>query len=138
MDEALARIMTVHDHLGMWAGIGYRAGRLAMETLSPEKIKDMTCFVRLPYRTPFSCLLDGIQAGSCCTTGKCNLRYQDAAQDPEMVFENSRTGRRLTLRPRRAIVEKIGRMDRHDDEEKNTRWILSLPVEEIFEIESSA
>jgi len=132
-DEALSRILTVHDHLGMWAAVGYRAGQLAMEKLRPGKIKELTCSVKLTYRTPVSCILDGIQAGSCCTTGKCNLRYEQADGLPQMVFENTKTGEKLTLRPRAALVEKMGAMDRHDREEENTKWILSLAAEEIFE-----
>ncbi len=124
--------MEFHGHLGMWAAVGFVAGSFAMEKLRPEKIKDMECYVELPYRIPYSCLLDGIQVSSSCTIGKRNLRFADMKKEPRIVFENKKTGQRLDLVLKKKIKKEIDKKQGHEKELENTGWILSLKADKIF------
>lgn len=128
----LERIKEFHGHAGMWVALGFRAGRFAMERLEPERIKDMVCSVELPYKTPYSCLLDGIQVSSCCTTGKCNLRFRDTEKELEIVFENTKTREKTHLQIKPEIIKQIKEREHHDKETENTEWLLNLPFDDIF------
>ena len=52
-----------HGHNGPFLAIGYRMGQFANESLSPQGISDISCVVKSPLRTPFTCVVDGIQRG---------------------------------------------------------------------------
>jgi hypothetical protein len=73
----LARISEYHGHLGPWLVAGALAGRDAirrLETPGHWKI-DVVCWMPSDkHRTPFSCILDGLQASCGATMGKRNLR----------------------------------------------------------------
>lgn len=74
----LADTAMFHGHLGPWLVVGALIGRDAirrLETPGHWKI-DVTCWMPLDkQRTPFSCMLDGLQASSGATLGKCNIRF---------------------------------------------------------------
>lgn len=128
----LEKIKEFHGHAGMWVALGFRAGKFAMEKLEPEKIKDLVCSVELPYKTPYSCLLDGIQISSCCTTGKCNLKFMDIEKEPEIIFEDIKTREKIHLKIKPEIIKQIKEREFHDKETENTEWVLKLPFDDIF------
>ena len=116
-----------HGHKGPFLAWGYRAARLAEEVLRPSGLKSLVCRARLPLRTPFTCILDGVQAGSRCTLGKGNLKVEDGERI-ELSFECGE--RKLVIRP--AInLEELGQ--REDMEEAFYR-VLSMPERDLFEV----
>ena len=74
-----------HGHAGPLLAWGYRAGRLATEKLKPNGIKEMSCIAKLPLEIPYTCILDGVQAGSYCTLGKQNLKVE-LGDEVELIF----------------------------------------------------
>jgi hypothetical protein len=79
-DDRLLRAATAfHGHLGPWLALGLRAGQRARRVLDASPFQ-LRAVVRCPGRTPWSCLLDGVQFGSGCTLGKGNIRHLRAAR----------------------------------------------------------
>lgn len=79
----LARISEFHGHLGPWLVSGALIGRDAMQRLgTPGHWKiDVICWMPADkHRTPFTCILDGLQTGCGATMGKRNLWLEDAAR----------------------------------------------------------
>ena len=116
-----------HGHKGPYLAWGYRAAKLAVEALSPKGIKDMVCRARVPPRTPFTCVLDGVQAGSCCTVGKGNLEVE-WGDEIVLVFECN--GRRLEIRPKADLDGLMRRLG----QEEAFHVVLSLPPNVLFEV----
>lgn len=79
--EWVARAALFHGHLGPWLIVGAMIGQDAvrrLESLGHWKI-DVTCWMPPDkQRTPFSCLLDGLQVSSGATLGKQNIRFDHA------------------------------------------------------------
>lgn len=77
----LARAAMFHGHLGPWLVTGLLIGRDALERLdTPGHWKiDVTCWMPPDkQRTPFSCILDGLQVSTGATLGKQNIRFEDS------------------------------------------------------------
>lgn len=92
-----------HGHNGPFLAIGYRAGRYAMERLKPKGMKDISCSVTVSGRTPYTCIIDGIQCSSLCTIGKGNLAITNGSDMISITFEHDEKS--ITLIPRRSVVK---------------------------------
>ncbi|MFH1294901.1 MAG: formylmethanofuran dehydrogenase subunit E family protein [Candidatus Aenigmatarchaeota archaeon] len=125
-EQALERITQFHGHGGPWAALGYKAGETARMILSPEKIKDLKVHARLKYDIPYSCFLDGLQVGSCCTIGKKNLTFSDG-DVPVSEFTMNGVGFILEIRP--DVIDKI--MPASDEK---TMWVLAQNHETLFQL----
>ncbi len=77
----VARAALFHGHLGPWLIAGAMVGQDAVRRLkTPGQWKiDVTCWMPADrQRTPFSCILDGLQASSGATLGKQNIRFNQS------------------------------------------------------------
>ena len=137
---SLSQIKKFHGHIGIWACIGFRAGKYAKKALKPESYKDLTADVYLINEIPYSCALDGIQLSSCCTIGKGNIivhNNDDIA--PVFVFLNKNTDKFVKLKLRKDILneieirQKVGKGSK-EFEEEDSGWIMKLAVSKLFEI----
>ena len=76
--EALQnKAVEFHGHGGPFMIIGLRMGLIALRRLDAYGWFDLRCRVRLRWRPPDSCILDGIQVSTGCTTGKHNLEVEE-------------------------------------------------------------
>lgn len=76
--EALQdKAVEFHGHGGPFMIIGLRMGLIALRRLDAHGWFDLQCRVRLRWRPPDSCVLDGIQISTGCTTGKHNLEVEE-------------------------------------------------------------
>ena len=128
--RALEKITTFHGHGGPWAALGYRAGMLARRMLKPEKIKDIRADIKLRYEVPYSCFLDGIQVGSCCTVGKKNLAFSDMDTVPVSCFSD-RNGKKLRIGVKPQILKEITPAD-----DGKAAWILQQADDVLFSVEA--
>lgn len=74
--EWLAKAALFHGHLGPWLIAGAMVGQDAIRRLdTPGQWKiDVSCWLPADkQRTPFTCVLDGLQCGCGATMGKRNL-----------------------------------------------------------------
>lgn len=111
----LTRIEEFHGHVGPYVVLGYKMGLLAKKLLDSPGYFDMTVEVESPLAPPPSCLIDGIQLGSGCTTGKRNLTVKEGPIG-KATFR-TRTGRSVVLSLRQEIPEKV------------RQWIEEMGVE---------
>jgi formylmethanofuran dehydrogenase subunit E len=95
-----------HGHLGPWLLIGYKAGVVAKNRLKPNDIHDLRCIVKIPYKIPYSCSIDGIQASTCCTLGKGNIIVENS-EDFEFIFINIASKESLKLKLRKNVLDKL-------------------------------
>ncbi len=94
-----------HGHLGPWLVLGLRAGGRCRRLLGTDPFR-LRATVHAPRRTPYTCLIDGIQFSSGCTLGKGNIRCLPSSRVwvEFQLLAPDRTGRvisslRLELRP---------------------------------------
>lgn len=141
----LATTAHFHGHLGPWLVVGALVGQDAvarLETRGHWHI-DVTCY--LPperQRTPSTCMLDGLQATSGATMGKCNLHLDWA---PEHVgFEwpvvvairlprDNEPATGLHYHPRAALTNILTSIDPQQLEEI-ARDLARTDPQELFEI----
>ncbi|MEF8848222.1 MAG: formylmethanofuran dehydrogenase subunit E family protein [Candidatus Thermoplasmatota archaeon] len=131
MDETLKKIEAFHGHIGPYAVIGYRMGKIACRKLTDDpfskKVKIMT-----GTKPPISCIIDGIQVSSGCTLGKGNIKIQDKKQ-PIAIFKDNK-GTQITITLKKDIYEKIETAVRDEELLKYSEEIHKKPEEEIFKI----
>lgn len=127
-DGDLAEAVRFHGHLCPGLAIGVRAARAALDRLGATRAGDEELVAIVEND---SCSADGVQWVAGCTFGKGNFFFRDHGKQ---VFT-------FALRPSgRAVRIAIKRRDRRsgeppvEDREARTRWLLSAPVEDIFDI----
>lgn len=104
MDEILKTIENFHGHLGPYAVLGYKMGRIACGKLGSDPFdKHVTVFTGTT--PPISCLVDGIQLGSGCTLGKGNISVKNELL-PKAVFSN-KNGDKIIISLQKKIQEEI-------------------------------
>ncbi len=104
MDETLKTIEQFHGHLGPYAVIGYKMGKIACEQLGSDPFeKNVT--VSTGTTPPISCIIDGIQLGSGCTLGKGNITVKNERK-PKAEFSN-KTGKKITITLQKQVQQEI-------------------------------
>ncbi len=87
-----------HSHLGPFLVLGLKAGLLALRQLGARQgDSTLRAQVKLPYRVPISCLLDGIQFSTGCTIGNKRLSFKDT-NDVALTFTKAEKTVVLTLK----------------------------------------
>jgi hypothetical protein len=87
--DPLTAIRSFHGHLGPYVVLGYRMGRLALETTGSPGHFEISVVVHCTLKPPRSCLIDGVQLGSGCTLGKRNISVEDFDGPPYAVFNTA-------------------------------------------------
>lgn len=118
-----------HGHLGPFLALGYVAGSLAVKELKPEDERSLTALLELPFKTPYTCVIDGVQCSSGCTLGKGNLRVEGSL-DSRVVLEFRKGDKGLRLEVRDGVLERVLGMGL----EEGAKWILERRAEELFKI----
>lgn len=85
-----------HGHKGPFVVLGYRAGIYAVETLRPETEFDLLAEIEIPIKTPYSCILDGIQCSTKCTLGKGNIIVRQA-KHVRIKIRNTKSNKEVSL-----------------------------------------
>jgi formylmethanofuran dehydrogenase subunit E len=109
--------------------IGYRAGAIARDKLSPKDFHELHCTVRVPNKVPYSCSIDGVQASASCTLGKGNIVVEDSS-DFEFVFVNTTTKESVKLKLRRDVITEL----LSKSIEEAVKYVAGLGDWEIFEL----
>ena len=124
-----------HGHRGPFLVIGYKAGEVARKILSPVDEHDLYAKLFLPLRTPYSCIIDGVQCSTKCTLGKLNIEVIDNRGDLGSIvieFRCRSSNKTLRLRVRKYIIEKLSMIR---DISEGAKWVETLSAEQMFEIE---
>jgi len=123
--EMIERGTHLHGHLGPFLVAGIRMGLLALSLLESPGYFGLRARSEAGRQTPLSCLNDGVQIGSGCTTGKGNLEIVEGSS-PRVRFETESRGFVIELRDE--IVDSF----RDVDPIVRAHEIESLSVEDLF------
>jgi len=131
-EELLDRLRAFHGHLGPFAMMGYRAGRLALEKLQAPSHFGIRAVVHCPPRTPPSCFADGVQYSTGCTLGKGNIALEPSEEIRLTVTVNE-GGASVQVRPRREVYESFAAWMHEGSDETAARRVMGMADEELFE-----
>ena len=131
MDETLKNIEKFHGHLGPYAVIGYRMGKIACEKLNNDPFKK-NAEVFTGTTPPISCIVDGIQLGSGCTLGKGNIKITDKKK-PKAIFKD-KNGETLTITLKKEIHNEIENTITDENMIEYSEKIYRKTDEDLFEL----
>lgn len=94
-NSSLEELAAFHGHLGPYIVLGYRIGKYARESFCDDPFL-LNARVFCSGHPPESCLVDGVQIGSGCTLGKCNISVEPSH---EIRCEFVAEGRTLVIIP---------------------------------------
>lgn len=130
--DLLDRLRAFHGHLGPFAMLGYRAGRLALRALEAPSHFGVHARVTCPPHTPPSCFADGIQYGTGCTLGKGNIELV-ASDTIAVTVTVTEGGAAVTVVPRPEVIDRFGPWMAEADDETAALRVLSMSDEELFD-----
>jgi len=126
LDQLIQRAVSFHGHLGPMVVTGIRMGLLALEILEHPGYFNLRAECRAGRVPPLSCLADGLQMGSGCTSGKGNLEIVDQQEaSARFVTEDHRT---VTLAVRPAMLARFSELDLDTASE----LARTCPIEELL------
>jgi len=131
--ELYERAVEFHGHGGPFMVIGLRMGLYSLERLDAKGWFDMRCRAMVRWRPPDSCVIDGLQVSTGCTTGKHNMEVEEG----EGVAAEFRKGEEsLVLRLREEVLLRVRETLSEEDGggvEELMRWLKEAPVDQLFE-----
>ena len=129
--EELTRAAAFHTHLGPFLVVGLRMGRIVVREFGDEpfRTKIDVHTGRIP---PYSCLSDGIQMSTPCTTGNGGMTVTD---ERAMRIDARQDDRLLSVQLRREIFDWIENECSDTDQHAFSMEIWEMPEEKLFVIE---
>lgn len=128
-----------HGHLGPFLVIGVRMGSLSKRILNVnigKSKKELQVTAKLPLSTPFSCILDGIQATTRCTVGNGKLRMENTQGKITVHFEQQNSNNALNIHVNPQVVEELkNRFSEGASNEELAREIASMSESQLFMVE---
>ncbi len=122
-----------HGHRGPWLVLGYRAGWRAVEVLKPDSVFELSCVVRCPLSTPFTCAADGIQVAAGCTLGKLNIKLEPTGSPEEIEYIFTCRGRALHLKLKPWVQKRIEEISSERGLAEASRWCMEQDFQSMFE-----
>jgi formylmethanofuran dehydrogenase subunit E len=132
--ESAARL---HGHLGPFLVLGVRIGEAAKSNLHVDERSShrLQAIVRTPLSTPFSCVIDGIQASTTCTVGNQRLKIEKSATEISASFTLQGTNKTTKILVNHDTVESlVKKMSEGASPEQLARKIVNMQVEQLFEL----
>lgn len=115
-----------HGHPGPFLALGIRMGLLALSLLGSWGHRGILAEAETGTNPPISCLVDGIQISTGCTTGKGNLSVKPLGKAAAVFSANGKKVR-IEVRPEwLSRLEKLGAPDYLAEE------VLRAKAEELF------
>jgi formylmethanofuran dehydrogenase subunit E len=135
LPEELERAAHFHTHLGPYLVVGLRIGRVLTRELGEEPFS-YTVVARTGKRPPYSCLVDGLQMSTPCTTGNGCLEVD--AEKTMSVEARSKDGRTVVVTLRPEMYERIEHDCTEEDQEEFALRIWEMPEDELLNIGTQA
>lgn len=133
LNEILKKIKQFHGHLGPFAVIGYKMGKISNQKINNDPFrKKVTVFTGTT--PPMSCIVDGIQLSSGCTLGKGNIKITDQKK-PFARFSDG-NGKTLEITLKEEILEEINSNVTEENIEEYSEKIFNKKDEELFLIKT--
>ncbi|MGC8998518.1 MAG: FmdE family protein [Candidatus Bathyarchaeia archaeon] len=129
----------LHGHLGPFLVIGVKMARLAKKTLNVDndKLWNMHVIAELPLITPFSCVLDGIQAATKCTIGNRKLEVRNSSEAISAIFRLKSQDKALKIYVKKHVVEMLKEQFSKGVPNEELAWkIAAMPESQLFKVEN--
>jgi len=131
MNQTLEQIKNFHGHLGPYAVIGYKMGKIANQKLGKDPFgKKATVYTGTT--PPISCIIDGIQMSSGCTMGKGNIRVENQKKPTADFLDKN--GKKISITLKNNIHDKIDTEINDDNIETFSIKVYEMSDEELFQI----
>ena len=125
----------LHGHLGPFLVIGVRMGDAAKSHLDVDDNSSggLQASIKTPLSTPFSCVIDGIQASTSCTVGNQRLKIENSAKEITASFTLQSTNKAMKILVNPKVVEDlIKEMSEGADPEQLAMKIAHTRAEQLF------
>lgn len=127
----------LHGHLGPFLVIGVRIGEAAKSSLGVDdsSSRGLRANVKAPLSTPFSCVIDGIQAATTCTVGNRRLKIENSAKQISASFTLHGTNEATKILVNPEVVEDLVKeMSKGVNLEQLAMKIANMQAEQLFEL----
>ncbi|MGB9676516.1 MAG: FmdE family protein [Candidatus Bathyarchaeales archaeon] len=132
LDSAIKKAKELHGHLGPFLVVGVRIGEYAKKTLNEE----MKVSVKVPMITPFSCIIDGIQASTQCTVGNGKLSIEETEKEIAAHFKSQKTRKSIKVYVKPQLVEELKqKLSQGVPNEELARIVARTSDNEMFTVE---
>lgn len=126
----------LHGHLGPFLVVGVRIGEIAKEILKVKNNEKLHITASVPLKTPFSCILDGIQASTQCTVGNRKLQIIKSQKAITVWIKLEDSESMLEIRVNSQVVEELERNLSQGASNQELAWkVIALPENQLFTIE---
>jgi formylmethanofuran dehydrogenase subunit E len=107
-------------------------GKIAKEILDIREDDKLRAYAKIPVLTPFSCILDGIQATTGCTIGNQRLKIENS-KEMAVRFELDRT---ISICVNQEAVKKLmGKISEGTPNEELALEIARMRENQLFSVE---
>ena len=131
MKETLSKIEQFHGHLGPYAVIGYKMGKIAKQQLGSDPFSK-EAVIWTGTKPPLSCIIDGIQISSGCTLGKGNISIlQEGVPKVQFKGEN---GKQLEIILKKHVQQEIDTKVTKENIISFSEQIFNKSDQELFDI----
>ncbi|MGB8780277.1 MAG: formylmethanofuran dehydrogenase subunit E family protein [Candidatus Bathyarchaeia archaeon] len=128
----------LHGHLGPFLVIGVRMGELAKRHLQVDDKTNcrLKASIKTPLITPFSCVIDGIQASTSCTVGNRKLKIENSTKEITAHFklQDSKKTVKISVNPKIAETL-ICEMSKGANAKHLAAKIARMKEEQLFVLE---
>ena len=128
----------LHGHLGPFLVIGVRMGEIAKRRLKVDEknSRGLQANVKTPFSTPFSCVIDGIQATTSCTVGNQKLKIEKSMKEITACFKLQSSDKIVKISVNPEVVKNLTEeMSRGADSEQLAAKIAHSKEEQVFVLE---
>ena len=129
IEDMVERGIKLHGHSGPYLNLGIRMGLLALDQLDAKGYFGLSTEVELEYRTPMSCLIDGLQISTGCTMGKGNIKVKNNSVPIKAVIRSERKSITITIKPE---IYQLMDFKKNSDEDLADK-ILKMGDHELFD-----
>lgn len=128
----------LHGHLGPFLVIGVRMGDIAGKHLDLDSKNSckLQASIRTPLFTPFSCVIDGIQASTGCTVGNQKLRIEKSTKKITATFKLQSSDKTMKISVNTKVAETlIEEMSKGASVEQLAVQVAEMQEEQLFVLE---
>jgi formylmethanofuran dehydrogenase subunit E len=125
----------LHGHLGPFLVLGVRIGEAAKSNLRVDERSSnrLQAVVRTPLFTPFSCVIDGIQASTTCTVGNQRLKIEKSAKEIVARFTLQGTNKAIKISVNPEVVnDLVKEMSKGANPEQLAIGIANMQTEQLL------
>lgn len=127
--DMVERGIKLHGHSGPYLNLGIRMGLLALDQLDAKGYFGLSTEVELEYRTPMSCLIDGLQISTGCTMGKGNIKVKNNPAPIKVTIKSEQKTITVTIKPE---IYQLMDFKKNTDEDLAEK-ILKMGDRELFD-----